>query len=61
MHRGALLRWSIIDAIYVKVAGEWAHPHRAVDQHGQVIDVLLSVRRDGAEPPRNFQPGMGVP
>jgi hypothetical protein len=61
MHRGALLRWSIVDETYVKVAGERAYLYRAVDQHGQVIDVLLSVRRDLAEPPPNFQPGTGVP
>jgi len=30
----------------VKVAGEWGCLYRAVDQHGQVIDVLLSSRRD---------------
>jgi transposase-like protein len=30
----------------VKVAGQWTYPYRAVGQHGQVIDVLLSVRRD---------------
>ena len=60
--RGAPLRWPIAGATYVKVAGEWAHLYRAVDQHGQVIDVLLSVRRDlAAEPLANFQPGTGVP
>jgi DDE domain len=31
---------------YLKVAGKWTYLYRAVDQHGQVIDVLLSVRRD---------------
>jgi len=30
----------------VKVAGPWAYLYRAVDQYGQVIDVLLSARRD---------------
>jgi len=30
----------------LKVAGKWAYLYRAVDQHGQVIDVLLSARRD---------------
>ncbi len=59
--RGALLHWSIVHETCVEVAGEWAHLYRAVDQHGQVIDVLLSVRRDLAEPPPNFQPGTGVP
>jgi transposase, IS6 family len=36
------------------VAGEWTHLYRAVDQHGQVIDVLLSARRDLAAARRFF-------
>ena len=28
------------------LAGNWTYLYRAVDQHGQVIDVLLSTRRD---------------
>jgi transposase-like protein len=39
-------RW-FVDETYVKVAGRWTYLYRAVDQHGQVIDVLLSERRDG--------------
>jgi transposase-like protein len=38
-------RW-FVDETYVKVAGQWAYLYRAVDQHGQVIDVLLSAKRD---------------
>ena len=38
-------RW-FVDETYVKVAGQQTYLYRAVDQHGQVIDVLLSVRRD---------------
>ena len=38
-------RW-FVDETYVKVAGRWTYLYRAVDQHGQVIDVLLSKRRD---------------
>jgi hypothetical protein len=34
------------DETYLKVAGKWTYLYRAVDQPGQVIDVLLSVRRD---------------
>ena len=30
----------------MKVAGQWAYLYRAIDQNGQVIDVLLSRRRD---------------
>ena len=37
-------RW--FDQTYVKVAGRWTYLYRAVDQHGQVIDVRLSTRRD---------------
>lgn len=40
-------RW-FVDETYVKVAGRWTYRYRAVDQHGQVIDVLLSTRRDAA-------------
>jgi transposase, IS6 family len=40
-------RW-FVDETYVKVAGRWTYLYRGLDQHGQVIDVLLSQRRDGA-------------
>ncbi|CUU59741.1 DDE domain-containing protein [Parafrankia irregularis] len=30
------------------VSGRWTYVYRAVDQHGQVIDVLASERRDQA-------------
>jgi transposase-like protein len=39
-------RW-FVDETYVKVAGRWTYLCRAVDQHGQVIDVLVCERRDG--------------
>jgi IS6 family transposase len=32
----------------VQVAGRWTYLYRAVDQHGQMIDVLVSYRRDAA-------------
>jgi transposase-like protein len=38
-------RW-FIDETYLKIAGKCAYLYRAIDQHGQVIDVLLSARRD---------------
>jgi len=34
-------RW-FVDETYVKVAGVWRYVYRAVDQHGQVIDVYVS-------------------
>src|SRR6266851_225941 len=33
---------------YLKAAGKWTYLYRAAGQHGQVIDVLLSARRDVA-------------
>jgi len=38
-------RW-FVDETYVRVNGVWRYVYRAVDQHGQVIDVLVSARRD---------------
>src|ERR1700722_416374 len=46
-------RW-FADETYVKVAGAWTYLYRAVDQYGQVIDVLLSGRRDLASARRFF-------
>jgi IS6 family transposase len=38
-------RW-FVDETYVKVAGRWTYLYRAIDQHGQVVDIWLSRRRD---------------
>jgi len=46
-------RWSAGETC-VKVSGTWTYLYRAVDQHGQVIDVLLPVRRDLAAARRFF-------
>ena len=46
-------RW-FVDETYVKVAGVWRYVYRAVDQHGQVIDVFVSRRRDIASARRFF-------
>jgi transposase-like protein len=46
-------RW-FVDETYVRVAGQWTYLYRAIDQHGQVIDVLLSARRDLAAGRRFF-------
>jgi IS6 family transposase len=37
-------RW-FVDETYLKVSGQWTYLYRAIDQHRQVIDVLLSTRR----------------
>ena len=51
-HRGGG-RW-FVDETYVKVAGRWRYVYRAVDQHGQIIDVCVSPRRDTAAATRFF-------
>jgi transposase, IS6 family len=48
-------RW-FVDETYVKVAGRWSYLYRAVDQHGQVIEVLVSTRRN-APAARSFLAG----
>jgi len=45
-------RW-LVDETYVKVGGAWHYVYRAVDQHGQVIDVYVSRRRN-TEAARRF-------
>jgi len=45
-------RW-FVDETYVKVGGVWRYVYRAVGQHGQIIDVYVSTKRD-AEAARRF-------
>jgi IS6 family transposase len=44
-----------LDETYVKVNGVWRYVYRAVDQYGQVIDVLVSARRDAQAARRFFR------
>jgi IS6 family transposase len=50
-------RW-YVDETYIEVNGVWRYVYRAVDQHGQVIDVLVSARRDAAAARRFFRRAM---
>ena len=49
-------RW-FVDETYVKVAGRWRYlyRYRAIDQFGQVIDVLVSPQRDAKAARRFFE------
>ncbi len=40
-------RWAV-DETYIRLAGRWVYAYRAIDEHGQVIDVYLSETRDTA-------------
>jgi transposase-like protein len=52
-------RW-YVDETYVKVAGRWRYVYRAVDQHGQIIDVYVSRRRDSKAARRFFGAALRV-
>ncbi len=43
-----------MDETYVKIAGRWVYLYRVIDQVGQVIDVLVSEKRDLAATRRFF-------
>jgi IS6 family transposase len=49
-----------VDETYVKVAGRWRYVYRAVDQHGQIIDVYVSPRRDTRAARRFFETALGA-
>ena len=46
-------RW-FVDETYVKIDGRWVYLYRAINQFGQVVDVLISERRDLAATRRFF-------
>jgi transposase-like protein len=52
-------RWQV-DETYVKVAGRWRYLYRAIDQHGQVIDVFVSPRRNSKAARRFFERAIGT-
>jgi transposase-like protein len=52
-------RWQA-DETYVKVAGQWRHVYRAIDQFGQVIDVFVCLQRDTKAANRFFEPAIGT-
>jgi transposase-like protein len=47
-------RWHV-DETYVKVNGVWRYAYRAIDQYGQVVDVLVSSRQDANAARRFFR------
>jgi transposase-like protein len=40
-------RWRV-DETYLKVGDRWRYLYRAIDEHGQIVDVYLSDRRNAA-------------
>ena len=52
-------RWRV-DETYLKIAGRWRYLFRAIDEHGQIIDVFLSDRRDGTAAQAFFETAIGT-
>jgi transposase-like protein len=52
-------RW-LVDETYLRVAGRWRYVYGAIDQFGQVIDVLVSTRRDVKATRRFLQRAIGT-
>jgi transposase-like protein len=46
--RSQVGRRSRVDETYIKIAKRWHSFFRAIDDHGQIVDVYLSERRDRA-------------
>ncbi len=48
VHRSPIgSRWRV-DETYLKIGGRWRYLYRAIDEHGQIVDVYLSDRRNAA-------------
>ncbi len=45
-HAKPLSRRWFVDETYVRIGKKWAYLYRAVDESGQVVDVLLREKRD---------------
>jgi len=50
-------RWRV-DETYCRLRGRWAYCYRAIDQNGQVVDVLVSERRNAAAARAFFEHAM---
>ncbi len=51
-------RWQV-DETYLKIDGRWCYLFRAIDEHGQIVDVYLSDRRNAAAARAFFEEVIG--
>ena len=49
-----------VDETYIKVSGKWCYLYRAIDKQGQLIDSMLSQKRDMAAAQRFFRSAQTV-
>jgi transposase-like protein len=57
-HRAAVGTSWRVDETYVKIGNRWHSRYRAIDEHGQIIDVYLSDRRHAAAAQALFEAAM---
>jgi len=48
------VKWRV-EETYCRLSGKWAYCSRAINQHGQVVDVLFSERRNALAARRFFE------
>ena len=58
--RGRVGRCWFVDETYLKVSGRWCYLYRAMDKQGQLIDSMLSAKRDMATAQRFFRSAQTV-
>ncbi len=49
-----------VDETYIKVAGKWQYLYRAIDRDGNLVDSMLSKKRDMAAAKRCFKQALAV-
>jgi transposase-like protein len=49
-----------VDETYIKVRGVWKYLYRAVDSEGNILDFMLSAKRDGKAAARFFRKVLGA-
>ena len=49
----------LMDEVFVRIRGQYRYLWRAIDQDGEVVDVLLQERRDGTPAKRFFRQVLG--
>jgi putative transposase len=53
-------RFWYVDETYLKVSGRWCYLYRAIDRNGQLVDSMLSTKRDRAAAQRFFRSAQTV-
>ena len=58
--KGQVSRKWYVDETYLKVSGTWCYLYRAIDQEGNLVDSLLSEKRDMAAAQRFFRSALSM-